>query len=186
MIFCTGGVHSKLLDGLRFLSAQSRSRDSNWLRAGQPFSSPPTTRRVTVEVFDTGILYCQRRFILNAVHVHVRDQLVYVRDLNRSATPTILSEVPFPYSLTSSRHGPRTENTAPLLLRGADHTENTFPPLMREVTTHALACLLSRCLATRQNTHANSFVTLRNVIFVMVSMPKKQRQQRPLYKDFLH
>jgi hypothetical protein len=27
-------------------------------------------------------------------------------------------------SLISSRHGPRTENTAPLLLRGADYTEN--------------------------------------------------------------
>jgi hypothetical protein len=25
----------------------------------------------------------------------------------------------------SSRHGPRTENTAPLLLHGADHRENT-------------------------------------------------------------
>jgi hypothetical protein len=33
------------------------------------------------------------------------------------------SEVPFPYSLISSRHGPRTENTV-LLLRSADDTEN--------------------------------------------------------------
>jgi hypothetical protein len=34
------------------------------------------------------------------------------------------SQFPFPYSLTSSRHGPRTENIAPLLLHSADHTKN--------------------------------------------------------------
>jgi hypothetical protein len=33
------------------------------------------------------------------------------------------SPFPFPYSLISSRHGPRTKNTV-LLLRSADHTEN--------------------------------------------------------------
>jgi hypothetical protein len=33
------------------------------------------------------------------------------------------SQFAFPYSLISSRHGPRTENTIPLL-RSADHTEN--------------------------------------------------------------
>jgi hypothetical protein len=31
---------------------------------------------------------------------------------------------PFTYSLISSRHGPRTENTASLLLHGADNAEN--------------------------------------------------------------
>jgi hypothetical protein len=34
------------------------------------------------------------------------------------------SQFPSPYSLIPSRHGPRTENTAPLLLHGADHIEN--------------------------------------------------------------
>jgi hypothetical protein len=35
------------------------------------------------------------------------------------------SQFPFPHSSISSRHGPRTENTDPLSLHGADHTENT-------------------------------------------------------------
>jgi hypothetical protein len=34
------------------------------------------------------------------------------------------SQFPFPYSLISSRNGPHTENTAPLLLHGSDHIEN--------------------------------------------------------------
>jgi hypothetical protein len=68
------------------------------------------------------------------------------------------SEFPFPYSLISSRHGPSTVNTAPLLLRGADHIENTFPLLLLEVTSHALTYLLSRSLAMRHNT----FAKLRN------------------------
>jgi hypothetical protein len=40
----------------------------------------------------------------------------------RNSTKTHLdsSEVPFSYSLISSRHGPRTGNTAALLLHGAD------------------------------------------------------------------
>jgi hypothetical protein len=42
------------------------------------------------------------------------------------------SQFPFPYSPISSRHGPRTENTAPLLLRAGP-------------------CLQSCCLATRCN-----------------------------------
>jgi hypothetical protein len=36
-----------------------------------------------------------------------------------------ISQFPFPYFLLSSRHVPCTENTAPLLLHGADDTENT-------------------------------------------------------------
>jgi hypothetical protein len=38
---------------------------------------------------------------------------------------SVVSQFPFPYSLISSRHGPRRQNTAPLLLHGAYHPENT-------------------------------------------------------------
>jgi hypothetical protein len=93
--------------------------------------------------------------------VFIRDKLIFSsermlhKDYHRKSS---VEEIPgggsqgtwsqgkLPYSLMSPRHGPRTENTAPLLLRGADHTENTFPLLLRYVTAHALACLLSHCL----------------------------------------
>jgi hypothetical protein len=34
------------------------------------------------------------------------------------------------------------KNKAPLLLRGADHEENTSPPLLRDVIVHALTVKL--------------------------------------------
>jgi hypothetical protein len=75
------------------------------------------------------------------------------------------SEFPFPYSLISSRHGPLTENSAHLLLRGPVHTQNTIPLLLRDVTAHPLTCLMSRCLAMRYN----------NNLSLLFSLTKKTR-----------
>jgi hypothetical protein len=64
----------------------------------------------------------------------------------------------FPYSVISYRHGPRTENTATLLLRGADYIENTYPVALcglHRISFYSCivghVCLRSRCLATCHN-----------------------------------
>jgi hypothetical protein len=49
-----------------------------------------------------------------------------VTQLYSQALGSLISEVKFHSSIfITSWHGPRTENTAPLLLHGADYTENT-------------------------------------------------------------
>jgi hypothetical protein len=88
-------------------AAGSRQRSLSWVRVPLdsdlrlPFSSPLTTRRVTVEVFDP------------------------VSTQGLKSIPESESQFPFPYSLVSSRHGPRRENAVPLLLHGTDHIGNT-------------------------------------------------------------
>jgi hypothetical protein len=75
------------------------------------------------------------------------NQFVLASDPLRPTTRDFLSQFLFPYSLISSRDGPRTENTASLLLRDTGHIENTFPLLLLDVTAHELTCLLSCYLA---------------------------------------
>jgi hypothetical protein len=43
------------------------------------------------------------------------------------------SQFLFPYSLISFRHGSRTENTTPLFVPGAEHTENTVSRVRLQV-----------------------------------------------------
>jgi hypothetical protein len=74
-----------------------------------------------------------------------------LRCLRLACWIALLQHGQFSYSLISFRHRPRTENTSPLLLYVADHTENTFPLPLRDVTAHALTCTLSRCLEMRRN-----------------------------------
>jgi hypothetical protein len=64
---------------------------------------------------------------MNSVHHTLSLLILFLATLLFRLELRNLSEVNshFPYSLISSRHGPRTENTAPLLLHGADHVQNT-------------------------------------------------------------
>jgi hypothetical protein len=110
-----------------------------------PFSSLPTTRRATVKEFDPvskgGGIRCAHCFE-KKVKIKVilrptvqsaslswnkapiwglKPDLYYCQTVAGLSTWGALSVenigFPFPYSSISSRHGPRTENTAPLLLR---------------------------------------------------------------------
>jgi hypothetical protein len=63
------------------------------------------------------------------------------------------TQAKWPVFCISYKFSARTphRNTASLLFRGADFTENAFHLLFRDVTARALRCLLSRCLAMRHN-----------------------------------